>query len=67
MLWQLSMLRVPTPSLIWVHGQWSGDMMIDGGPDVRAVKGCGRSIFPGSPPNSGVATGSLLEPTAGIS
>jgi len=32
-------LRVPAPSLIWVHGQqWSGDMMMDGVPDVRAVE-----------------------------
>ena len=51
----------------WVHGLWSGDMMIDGVPDVRATEGCGRSIFPGSPPNSGVATGILLEPAAAIS
>ena len=43
-------------------------MMIDGVPDVRGLaKGCGRSIFPGSPPNSGVATGRLLELAAGIS
>ena len=32
-------LGVPAPSLIWVHGQWSGDMMMDGVPDVRAGKG----------------------------
>ena len=31
--------RVPAPSLIWVHGQWSGDMMMDGVPDVRAAEG----------------------------
>src|ERR1700737_5341605 len=31
--------RVPAPSLIWVHGQESGDMMIDGVPDVRAAEG----------------------------
>ena len=30
--------RVPAPSLIWVHGQWSGDMMMDGVPDVRATE-----------------------------
>ncbi len=30
-------LRVPAPSLIWVHGRWSGDMMIDGVPDVRVA------------------------------
>jgi hypothetical protein len=33
-------VRVPAPSLIWVHGQqWSGDMMMDGVPGVRAVEG----------------------------
>ena len=32
---QVCTLRVPAPSLIWVHGQWSGDMMIDGVPGVR--------------------------------
>jgi hypothetical protein len=31
-------LRVPAPSLIWVHGRGSGDMMIDGVPDVRAAE-----------------------------
>jgi hypothetical protein len=31
-------LRVPAPSLIWVHGRGSGDMMIDGVPDVRATE-----------------------------
>ncbi|HTY32476.1 hypothetical protein [Mycobacterium sp.] len=41
-------------------------MMIDGVPDVR-VKGRGRSVFPGSPSNNGVATGTLRELTAGIS
>jgi len=30
---------VPAPSLIWVHGQWSGHMMMDGVPGVRATKG----------------------------
>ena len=25
---------VPAPSLIWVHGPWSGDMMIDWVPDM---------------------------------
>jgi hypothetical protein len=30
---------VPAPSLIWVHGRGSGDMMMDGVPGVRAVKG----------------------------
>jgi hypothetical protein len=36
---QVSTLRVPAPSLIWVHGRKSGDMMIDGVPDVRAAEG----------------------------
>src|ERR1700730_865919 len=36
---QISTLRVPAPSLIWVHGRKSGDMMIDGVPDVRAANG----------------------------
>ena len=31
-------MRVPAPSLIWVHGQWSGDMMMDGVPGVRAAE-----------------------------
>ena len=31
-------LRVPAPSLIWVHGRGSGDMMMDGVPDVRAAE-----------------------------
>ena len=30
--------RVPAPSLIWVHGRGSGDMMMDGVPDVRATE-----------------------------
>jgi hypothetical protein len=42
-------------------------MMMDGVPDVRAAEGCGRSFFPGSPPNSAVATGELRELAAGIS
>jgi hypothetical protein len=29
---------VPAPSLIWVHGPRSGDMMIDGVPDVRVTE-----------------------------
>ena len=41
--------------------------MIDGVPDGRAAEGCGRSFFPGSPPHSGVATGTLRELAAGIS
>jgi hypothetical protein len=36
---QVSTLRVPAPSLIWVRGRKSGDMMIDGVPDVRAAEG----------------------------
>ena len=35
---QVSTLRVPAPSLIWVRGRKSGDMMIDGVPDVRAAE-----------------------------
>jgi len=31
-------LRVPAPSLIWVHGPGSGDMMMDGVPEVRAAE-----------------------------
>jgi hypothetical protein len=42
-------------------------MMMDGVPGVRAGDGCGRSFFPGRPPNSEVATGDLLELAAGIS
>jgi hypothetical protein len=30
--------RVPAPSLIWVHGRISGDMMMDGVSGVRTVK-----------------------------
>lgn len=30
----MQVARVPAPSLIWVRGRWSGDMMIDGVPDV---------------------------------
>src|SRR5258708_5702809 len=56
-----------TKELIWVHGRKSGDMMIDGMPGMRAGDGCGRSFFPGSPPNNeGVATGQLRELAAGI-
>jgi hypothetical protein len=36
---QVLTLRVPAPSLIWVHGHWSGDMMMDGVPGVRAADG----------------------------
>ena len=36
---QVFTLCVPAPSLIWVHGRRSGDMMIDGVPDVRAAEG----------------------------
>ncbi|MGH3576258.1 MAG: hypothetical protein ACRDU0_01675, partial [Mycobacterium sp.] len=35
----MSTLRVPAPSLIWVHGRSSGDMMMDGVPGVRATEG----------------------------
>ena len=58
---------VPAPSLIWVHGLGSGDMMMDGVPGVRAGDGCGRSFFPGRPPGVWVAAGTLLELAAGIS
>ena len=57
---------VPAPSLIWVHGRGSGDMMMDGVPGVRAGDGCGRSFFPGRPPRQRVAAGALQELTAGI-
>jgi hypothetical protein len=40
-------LRVPTPSLIWVHGREPGDMMIDGVPDVRAAEGVRPLILSG--------------------
>jgi hypothetical protein len=40
-------LRVPAPSLIWVHGQQSGDMMIDGVPDARAAEGVRALILSG--------------------
>jgi len=60
-------LRVPAPSLIWVHGRGSGDMMMDGVPDVRAAEGCGRSFFPGRRPSTGVAAGLVRELAAGIS
>ena len=39
---------VPAPSLIWVHGQQSGDMMMDGVPGVRAVKGVRPLILSGT-------------------
>ena len=60
-------LRVPALSLIWVHGRGSGDMMIDGVPDVRAAEGCGRSFFPGRRPSTGVAAGLVRELAASIS
>jgi len=44
---QMSTLRVPAPSLIWVHGQGSGDMMMDGVPDVRAAEGVRPLILSG--------------------
>jgi hypothetical protein len=40
-------LRVPAPSLIWVHGRGSGDMMMDGVPDGRAAKGVRPLILSG--------------------
>jgi hypothetical protein len=58
---------VPAHSLIWVRGRWSGDMMMDGLPDVRVSQGCDRSFFPGGPPGAGVAAGLLQELAAGIS
>ena len=64
---QISTLRVPAPSLIWVHGRKSGDMMIDGVPDVRAANGVRPlNLFGKSTPQR-VATGALREPAAGIS
>ncbi|EUA23156.1 hypothetical protein I553_5081 [Mycobacterium xenopi 4042] len=30
---------MPAPSLTWIHGRESGDMMIDGLPDMRAAEG----------------------------
>ena len=62
----MSKRGVPAPSLIWVHGRRSGDMMMDGVPGVRAGDGCGRSFFPGRPPRQRVAAGGLQELTAGI-
>ncbi len=59
--------RVPTPSLTWVHGRKSGDMMIDGVPGVRVTEGVRPLNLSGSPPNSAVATGRLRELAAGIS
>src|SRR4029078_7958562 len=38
-----------------------------GCPTCGLPKGCGRSIFPGSPPSNGVATGTSRELAAGIS
>jgi hypothetical protein len=43
----MSALGVPAPSLIWVHGQQSGDMMIDGMPDVRVTEGVRPLILSG--------------------
>jgi hypothetical protein len=40
-------LRVPAPSLIWVHERGSGDMMIDGVPGVRAAEGVRPLILSG--------------------
>ena len=44
----------------------SGDMMMDGLPDVRASERRGRSFFSGGPPRTGVAAGVLQELAAGI-
>ena len=38
---------MPAPSLIWVHGRGSGDMMMDGVPDVRAGEGVRPLILSG--------------------
>ena len=56
-----------TKELIWVRGRWSGDMMMDGVPDVRAIEGRGRSFFPGRPPREQVAAGNSRELAASIS
>src|ERR1700741_5627806 len=51
-------LRVPAPSLIWFHGRWSGDMMIDGVPDVRVAEDVrSLNLFGKSTLQRGVATG----------
>ena len=60
-------LRVPAPSLIWVHGRWSGDMMIDGVPDVRVTEDVRLLNLFGKSTQQGVATGGFLELAAGIS
>ena len=57
---------VPAPSLIWVHGQESGDMMIDGVPDVRAAEGVRPLSLSGKSTQRG-GDRNLAEPTAGIS
>jgi hypothetical protein len=44
----------------------SGDMMMDGVPGIRAVEGCGRSVFSGRPPIRRVATVRGRELAAGI-
>jgi len=64
---QETSLRVPAPSLIWVHGQWSGDMMMDGVPDVRAAEEVRSLILSGTSTQERVATGDLRELAAGIS
>jgi hypothetical protein len=60
-------LRVPAPSLIWVHGQQSGDMMIDGVPGVQAVKGVRPLILSGASTQHRGGGRTLREPAARIS
>ena len=61
-------LRVPAPSLIWVHGQWSGDMMIDGVPDVCGLPKRVRPLnLSGKSTQQRGGDKRLREPTAGIS
>ena len=60
---QVCTLRVPAPSLIWVHGQWSGDMMIDGVP--RSGGAAAQSFEAVACP--GHVAGALRERAAGIS
>ncbi len=59
-------LRVPAPSLIWVHGQWSGDMMMDGVPDVRAVEGVRPLILSGTSTQHRGGGRTMRELVAGI-
>ena len=48
-------------------GQWSGDMMMDGVPDVRACVGVRPLILFGASTQQRVAAGDLRERAAGIS